>query len=190
MAKFGPGSLIFGDEGSELDQSCQVNSLTITASKDQGDSRTMLCGTSKPGALTYEYSMTGNLDTDTEDAEGFFAFTQANAGSQVPFVFIPNTPTETSAAGVVIVDPLDFGGEEYGEDMNSDIEFTIVGQPEYTYPAAPVTPAALSSVRHGSRKAGSITPQTRAALDALKAKQGGSQTSTTPAPAPEPEPVG
>lgn len=172
MPKFGPGTLVFGEAGTEFEQSCNVNSLTIEATKNQGDSRTMLCGTQKPGSITYEYAMNGNLDIDSEDPEGFFAFTQANAGAQTPFVFVPNTPTETAASGVVIVDPMNFGGDEYGEDMNSDIEFTLVGQPSYTYPEAPaaLSAGALGTVTHGNRKAGTVTKETAAALTKLQAK--------------------
>lgn len=181
MPKFGPGTLVFGAEGSEFDISCSVNSLTIETSKNQGDSKTMLCGTTKPGSITYEYAMNGNLDIDSEDPEGFFRFTQEHAGEQTPFVFTPNTPTETSAAGVVIVDPLSFGGDEYGADMSSDIEFTVVGQPTYTYPTeTPAVVAALggATVNHGSRKAGSITKETQAALERLQARH-----NVMPAPA-------
>lgn len=171
MPKFGPGTLTFGATGSELDVSCNVNSLTIETTKNQGDSRTMLCGTVKPGAITYEYAMNGNLDLDSELSDGFFAFSQDNAGEQVPFIFVPNTPSETSAAGVVVIDPLSFGGDEYGADMASDIAFTVVGKPEYTYPAAaPEGFAAASAVTHGNRKAGSVTPETAAALAKLRKK--------------------
>jgi hypothetical protein len=173
MPKFGPGTLTFGAAGSELDVSCNVNSLTIETTKDQGDSRTMLCGTVKPGSITYEYAMNGNLDIDSELSDGFFAFSQANAGEQVPFVFVPNTPSETSASGVVVIDPLSFGGDEYGADMASDIAFTLVGRPEYTYPETPPAGFAASTLAtHGNRKVGTVTDETAAALAKLRKKTG------------------
>jgi hypothetical protein len=128
MTTLGPGELTFGAVGSEIDVSCNVNSATLTPSKDQGDSKTMLCGTVKPGSVTYTYSLTGNLDLDLEAGEdGFFALTQLQSGSQVPFVFTPNTAEGTAASGTVVIDPLDFGGEEYGADLSSDFEFAVVG---------------------------------------------------------------
>jgi hypothetical protein len=48
-------------------------------------------------------------------------------------VFTPNTATGTSAAGELVIDPLDFGADESGADLTSDFEFTIVGKPTYTY---------------------------------------------------------
>jgi hypothetical protein len=140
MPVFGPGTLKIGATGTEIDVSCLVNSLKITASKDEGDSTTKLCGTVKPGKITYTYSMEGNLDVDSETADGLFALSQASPGSQQPFVFVPNTAATTGATGTLIIDPLDFGGEEFGDDMTSDIEFTLVGAPTYDYP----TPAALA----------------------------------------------
>lgn len=133
--KFGPGTFKIGETGAEIDASCAVNSLKITVDKSEDDGKTMLCGTQKPGKVTYAYSLSGNVDTDTEDPDGLFALAAAAPGSVHPFTFTPNTEG-TSAAGQLVIDPLDFGGEEYGEDMNSDLEFTLVGAPVYTYPPA------------------------------------------------------
>lgn len=169
MPKFGPGTLVFGATGSEFDVSCAVNSMSIEVSKDVGDPRTMLCGTVKPGATTYSWDLNGNLDIDSQDPEGFFRFSQDHAGEQVPFVFVPNTPTETSASGVVVVDPLNFGGDEYGTDMNSDIEFAVVGQPEYTYPdVAPAGFNAFAASVEVGTKAGTVSKDTAAALAKLR----------------------
>ena len=129
----GPGLLHIGATGSLIDVSCLVNNAVITASKDQGDSVTKLCGTVRPGAVSYEYSLSGNLDTDIADSDGFFALSQANPGKEYDYTFEPNSEAGTSAAGKLVIDPLDFGGDETGETMNSDFEFTLVGAPTYTY---------------------------------------------------------
>lgn len=186
MPKFGPGTLVFGETGSEFDVSCNVNSLSIEASKNQGDSKTMLCGTTKPGAVTYEWELSGNLDIDSGDPEGFFRFTQEHAGEQAPFLFVPNTPTETSAAGVAVIDPLSFGGDEYGADMASDVAYTVVGRPEYTYPAAAPEQLAAGAldVRYGGENVAPVTDATRAAVAKLTAKYAPGGGSTAPAPAP------
>lgn len=136
----GPGTLKIGATGTLIDVSCQVNNAVIAASKDQGDSVTKLCGTVKPGAVTYEYTLSGNLDTDVADPAGFFALSQANPGDQYDYEFTPNTEAGTKATGTLVIDPLDFGGDEMGETMNSDFEFTLVGAPAYAYGA----PAAVT----------------------------------------------
>jgi hypothetical protein len=130
-----PGVLKIGATGSEIDVSCLVNNATITMSKDEGDSQTKLCGTVRPGAVTYSYALAGNVDTDIADDAGLFALSQENPGKEYPFTFTPNTDAGTTATGTLVLDPLDFGGDTTGETMTSDFEYTIVGQPTYTYGA-------------------------------------------------------
>lgn len=135
MPNLGPGTLKFGPSETAIDASCLVNNARIEMSKDQDDPKYKLCGTATPGKITYTYALTGNLDTDTADAAGLFAYSQAHAGEQVDFEFIPNTAAGTSATGVLTIDPLDFGGDEYGAPMDSDFEFSIVGKPNYVFAA-------------------------------------------------------
>jgi hypothetical protein len=131
----GPGLLTIGATGAEIDVSCLVNNAMISADKDESDATTKLCGDTRPGTVTYTYALGGNMDTDVGDAAGFFALSQSAPGSVQAFVFTPNTATGTSAAGELVIDPLDFGADESGADLTSDFEFTIVGKPTYTYGA-------------------------------------------------------
>lgn len=135
----GPGTLSIGETGTPIDISCLVNNAKIAATKDQADSTTKLCGTVKPGKTTYTYALSGNVDTDIGEESGFFAFTQANAGTETDFTFEPSTEAGTSAAGKLTIDPLDFGGDTMGDPMTSDFEFAITDKPTYTYgtPAGP-----------------------------------------------------
>lgn len=133
MPNLGPGTLRIGPSGTEIDASCLVNNARIETTKDQDDPKYKLCGTATPGKITYTYALSGNVDTDTETASGLFAFSQNHAGEQVPFVFIPNTTAGTSAAGTIVMDPLDFGGDDYGAPLDSDFEFSVIGKPTYTY---------------------------------------------------------
>ena len=135
-AKLGPGLLTIGQTGTPIDVSCLVNNAVIAADKDEGDATVKLCGDTRPGSVTYTYALSGNMDTDIADDAGFFALSQAEPGSVQDFVFTPSTAAATSAAGQLVIDPLDFGADETGADLTSDFEFTIVGQPVYTYPAA------------------------------------------------------
>jgi len=127
----GPGTLTIGATGTPVDISCLVNNAVISADKSQGDSTTKLCGTVKPGAVTYEYTLAGNMDTDVADDAGFFALSQVEAGQELDYTFTPNTEAGTVATGTLIVDPLDFGGDTSGETMTSDFEFSLVGPPTY-----------------------------------------------------------
>lgn len=183
--KFGPGTLKIGATGSAIDASCAVNSLRITAAPDRGDSKTMLCGTVKTGAVRFDYEMTGNLDLDLEDgAASLFALSQLNPGSEQDYEFVPNTVGGTSAKGVLILDPLDFGADEYGEIMNSDVTWTLKGAPTYTWGTGGAV--ALTGVTAGSpgsfQPSNAPIPANLAALkaDAVVGDAGTNKPSSTP----------
>jgi hypothetical protein len=129
----GPGSLKIGATGTEVDVSCLVNNALIAADKDEGDSTTKLCGTVRPGSVTYAYHISGNVDTDVADAAGLFAMSHDEKGTEQSFIFTPSTDAGTTATGSLVIDPLDFGGDEMGAPMTSDFDFTIVGDPAFTY---------------------------------------------------------
>jgi hypothetical protein len=134
VATLGPGTLTIGATGSEIDVSCLVNNLVIVMSKDVTDPTTKLCGTVRAGKTTYTYELDGNLDTDIGTDSGLFALTQTAPGSEQDFVFTPSTEAGTSAAGKVVIDPMDFGTtDDYGSNLTSDIAWAIVGVPTYTY---------------------------------------------------------
>lgn len=138
VATLGPGTLTIGATGSEIDVSCLVNNLVIVMAKDVTDPTTKLCGTVRAGKTTYSYEMDGNLDTDIGTDSGLFALTQSAPGSEQDFVFTPSTEAGTSAAGKVVIDPMDFGTtDDYGSNLTSDIAWTVVGVPVYTYPVVP-----------------------------------------------------
>lgn len=138
----GPGTLEIGATGTEIDVSCLVNNAVISPDKDEGDPTTKLCGDVRAGTVTYTYTLSGNMDTDVSDPDGFFALSWAQPGAQLSFTFTPNTAAGTSAAGTLVVDPLDFGADEAGADLTSDFEFTIIGQPAITYGTPPAGLAA------------------------------------------------
>lgn len=129
----GPGTLTIGATGTPIDVSCLVNNAVIAAEKEQGDSTTKLCGTVRPGSVTYTYTVSGNVDTDIADEAGLFALSQSAPGTEQDFTFTPNTDAGTTATGKLVIDPLDFGGDTTGETMTSDFEFAVVGSPTYTF---------------------------------------------------------
>jgi hypothetical protein len=138
VATLGPGTLTIGATGSLIDVSCLVNNLVIVMSKDVTDPTYKLCGTVRAGKTTYTYELDGNLDTDIGNDSGLFALSQSAPGSEQDFTFTPSTEVGTSAAGKVVIDPMDFGTtDDYGSNLTSDIAWTLVGVPVYTYPTTP-----------------------------------------------------
>jgi hypothetical protein len=129
----GPGTLSIGETGTEIDASCLVNNAKITVEKDQGDSKTKLCGDVSAGSAKYTFNLTGNVDQDLATDSGLHALSWEAAGTQVPFEFTPNTDVGATAVGTITIDPLEFGGDEMGEDMTSDFTWVCTGKPVITY---------------------------------------------------------
>lgn len=136
MTNLGPGTLRIGPSEAQIDVSCLINNVRISSSKNQDDPTYKLCGTATPGRIVYTYSISGNMDVDVATDSGLFAYSQDHAGEQVAFEFVPNTTTATAATGTIVIDPLDFGGDDYGAVLDSDFEFSVIGKPTYTYPGA------------------------------------------------------
>jgi hypothetical protein len=130
----GPGELSIGEVGTAIDVSCMVNGARISAEKDEGDDINALCGSVFPGSVTYTAGLSGNINVDADNAAGLFALSWAEPGSQQPFTFTPSTDAGTSAAGTLIIDPLDFGADEYGAPLSSDFDFKLSGDVTYTFP--------------------------------------------------------
>ena len=131
--KLGPGTLKIGVTGTEIDVSCYVNSAQIEPKKDVSDSTTKLCGTVRPGKITYTYQLTGNLDIDAGKATGLFALSYSAKGTEQSFIFTPSTLLGATASGKLVLDPLTFGAGAYGDDLTSDISFDLVGDPSFVF---------------------------------------------------------
>lgn len=128
----GPGTLVLGDVGTPLDISCQIIHALIEWEKDKDDDVVVLCGDVAAGATTYTASITGELFQDVDDPAGILATSWSNKGEETPFVFTPNTAAGTAAEGVLVLDPIDFGGDESKSNMTSDFTWSIVGEPTLT----------------------------------------------------------
>lgn len=126
----GPGSLVFGVTGTELDMSCQVAECAIEFDKDTEDSETMLCGDVIAGERTYSAVLRLVVKQDYETG-GVIDWTWQHAGEQVPFEFIPRLSSVATATGQVIVDPLNLGGTVKSRN-SSEAEWDIVGMPAFT----------------------------------------------------------
>lgn len=122
----GPGELKIGPVGATLTISCMVNNMRVVPDVDEGDTKTMLCGTTKRSADTITWSLQGNLDTDFGYGDGFAAYTWAHAGEVSDFEFTPSSAVGTTVTGQLKVVPLEFGADDYGDYLDSDIEFGLV----------------------------------------------------------------
>jgi hypothetical protein len=121
----GPGELTIGETGTLIDISCLVNNVSIVPDISEGDSKTMLCGTSKRSADTITWAIEGNVDVDAGLASGFFALTWQSIGTIVPFTYTPSTEVGTIVAGFLKLAPLALGADNYGDYLSSDFSFGL-----------------------------------------------------------------
>src|SRR5699024_2082901 len=84
----GPGTLTFGETGSEQEVSCQITTGTVTWDTDQEDDTPVLCGDVEPGAVTFTAALEATLYQDIS-AEGVVEWSWSNKGSTVPVEFVP-----------------------------------------------------------------------------------------------------
>ena len=135
VVKLGPGTIAIGEVGTEVDFSCQVTAAHVDWEVDEGDDVVVLCGETVPGARTYSSSFAGTLLQDLGDAAGIVAYSWAHKGETVPFRFEPSTEAGVEVSGSLILDPLTVGGDEAGQNMTSDFDWSIVGEPILGAPA-------------------------------------------------------
>lgn len=140
----GPGSLVFGAVGSELDISCQVTAAKITFDSDKEDDLPTLCGDTIAGEKNYTAKLEASAGQDTE-VNGLIDWTWKNRGKEVPMKFVPNEGETATVQGTVVIDPVEFGGDVRKRNI-SEFEFDFVGLPTFTpdgtddsteYPPAP-----------------------------------------------------
>jgi hypothetical protein len=126
--KLGPGTLRIGATGTEIDVSCQLNGGRITTNVDTGDSITTLCGTTESGSMTFDFEFTGNINIDhAAGAASLFDLSWTAKGTPQQFEFIPNTAEGTAATGTLMITPLDFGADAFGDALASDFTWPLSG---------------------------------------------------------------
>lgn len=126
--KLGPGELILGETGGELDLSCQLTKAQVTWDKDAEDAQPVLCGDVVPGDVNYTAKVAGTVLQDL-GADGVVEFTWTHKGEAVPFRFVPSTTAGRTISGTVVIDPIDVGGDVKTKP-SSEFEWDVVGEPQ------------------------------------------------------------
>ncbi|MDK4334024.1 hypothetical protein [Corynebacterium accolens] len=127
--KMGPGTFVLGSVGTMLDISCQITNFKVSAEADAEDSEPVLCGDNIPGQRNYTWTVSGTAFQDIE-TDGLIDFTWKNAGTEMPFKFVPDSATESTITGRVMVDPVEYGGD-VNQKNKSDFEWAAVGTPNF-----------------------------------------------------------
>lgn len=135
--KLGPGTLVLGSVGTQLDMSCQLTNFKVAAEADAEDSEPTLCGDDVAGARVYTWTASGTVFQDIE-VDGVIDFTWKNAGVEMPYKFVPDSAGTAAVTGRIIIDPLEFGGDVNTKNK-SEFEWAHAGAPNFTPAAAPTT---------------------------------------------------
>lgn len=125
----GPGTLVFGSVGTQLDMSCQLTEIKFSAEGDSEDPENVLCGDVIAGSRSYNWTVSGSVFQDIE-ADGVIDYTWKHAGTEVPFKFVPDATETVAVTGRVTIDPIEFGGTVKTKNK-SEFEWSVVGSPVF-----------------------------------------------------------
>jgi hypothetical protein len=134
--KLGPGTLTLGEIASPLEIACQITAATLEFETDAEDDVPTLCGGTLPGDETESGTLTGTLIQDLY-AGGIGEYTWTNAGTVVPFTYMPNDELAAEFVGELKVRRMNIGGD-VKTSPTADFEWPLVGIPTPTW--ATVTP--------------------------------------------------
>lgn len=126
----GPGSLILGATGTDLNISAQVTAAKISWDVDAEDSMPVLSGGSIAGERNYTAKLEITAAPDLE-ADGVVDWSWRNKGTEQPVVFVPNEGEASEFRGTVLIDPIEYGGDVKKRNT-SDWELEFIGEPTFT----------------------------------------------------------
>lgn len=126
--KLGPGTLKFGETGSEQEFASHVTACTISPSFNEEDPIPTLSGDQfVDGDATFEGTISGEF-LQEYTVEGLVKWTWDNNGQTVPFVFTPRTDAELSWKGQCVIRPVNVGGEVKVANT-AEFEFRVLELP-------------------------------------------------------------
>ena len=126
--KLGPGTLKFGDTGSEQEFASHVTTCTISPSFNEEDPIPTLSGDQfVDGDATFEGTISGEF-LQEYTVEGLVKWTWDHNGETVPFVFTPRTDAELSWKGQCVIRPVNVGGEVKTANT-AEFEFRVLELP-------------------------------------------------------------
>lgn len=123
--KLGPGSLKFGETGTEVEFAVSLRSCTVEPETDEGDMVPVLSGEEYSEGDEDSYVLSGSV-VDNYDADSLQVWAHVNRGQTVPFTFRPDNDKVLGVKGEVKVRRIAIGGD-VKEVNENDFEFPGVG---------------------------------------------------------------
>ncbi|MDE9365477.1 hypothetical protein PZ938_07655 [Luteipulveratus sp. YIM 133132] len=125
--RLGPGSLKFGETGSEVEFAMGCRKVTIEPDVEEGDSIPVLSGDEISEGDEETWKLTGEI-LQSYDLNGFILWCHKNAGATVPFIFRPDNDKAFAVVGDVKVRRVSIGGDVKARNTS---EFEFKGEGEY-----------------------------------------------------------
>ncbi|MGO2659588.1 hypothetical protein [Mycetocola reblochoni] len=126
----GPGSLSIGPAATPRQFAADTTATTLSPDTDGGDNTNYLDGHTEVGEDTTTWNLGGTISEDY-DAAGLQVWAAQNAGTEQPFVWVPNDLGALTISGVVKIRPIGFGGDVKAKNTQ-DFEFPLVGDPTFS----------------------------------------------------------
>lgn len=126
--RLGPGSLKFGETGTEQEFASALTNARLSPSLEEEDNIDVLSGEVLDGDDTLEYTLSGTL-LQSYDQAGLVHWSYVNRLLVLDFEFIPNTAeSDYGWRGQCKIVPLEVGGDVKTRNT-SDFEFKVIGEP-------------------------------------------------------------
>lgn len=122
-SKLGPGTLTFGETGSELEWGAQVRSCTVEPTSEDGDVLPVLSGEEITEDDDDGFELTGEV-LQSYDVRSLSVWCHLNHNAKVPFRFRPRDDEALGVTGTVTVKRIAIGGNV--KERNTS-EFTFRG---------------------------------------------------------------
>lgn len=127
--RLGPGTLHFGETGTDTEFSGQATNIRLSPSVNEEDTVPVLSGEELAGDDTVDWVVAGSL-LQSFDKDGLIHWCYENRLQEISFEFIPSTvDSDYGWRGVAKIVPLEVGGDVKTKNT-TDFEFRCIGEPE------------------------------------------------------------
>lgn len=123
----GPGSLTVGVPASSREWGGECSKAALVPSTSSEDALAMLDGSEISGEDTNTWALEVTV-TDNFDFDSLQNFCIANAGKELPFVWVPNNDGGSSYSGTVKIRPIKIGGDVKKKNTN-DVSMPLSAAP-------------------------------------------------------------
>lgn len=126
----GPGLLTIGAETALTNFSSQIRGAKLVPNITKGDPIDVLSGEQAPGDRTEAHTLVVNLQSDFGHASSLTEWLWEHRGEQHPFEYVPNNTLARKITGVLVVEPIEIGGDVKTKPA-VEVTFDVIGEPTF-----------------------------------------------------------